>query len=126
MARVYNPEPKPNTSGDGQFWGVLVWKEVYCKGQIRGRGRHSFGHGFDLAGILITWQSNCVPLKELVQQQNWAPKGKIKSTKSQILFTIKLFIFQSLERQRTEATCINQVTFLSFASLFKFHKVLMF
>ena len=31
MARVYNPEPKPNTSGDGQFWGVLVWKEVYCK-----------------------------------------------------------------------------------------------
>ena len=37
VARGHNPEPKPNTSGDGQFWGSPRVERIILAGQIRGQ-----------------------------------------------------------------------------------------
>ena len=37
VARGHNPEPKPNTSGDGQFWGSPRVERRILRGQIRGQ-----------------------------------------------------------------------------------------
>ena len=37
VARGHNPEPKPNTSGAGQFWGSPRVERIILAGQIRGQ-----------------------------------------------------------------------------------------
>ena len=75
MARVTNPEPKPNTSGDGQFWGVLVWKEVYCKsqpaslrdpGSIPGGGPKRFHDSFNIVFYIVGECISCAADTHLV------------------------------------------------------------